>query len=75
MPPPGNVWSLTHPTPDPSQCCATHRELLNAPDELPVPLDVEPLRLALEEHLLDHPERMRDLKLFLMKQTIMLFSS
>jgi hypothetical protein len=36
---------------------------------------VEPLRLALEEHLLDHPERMRDLKLFLMKQTIMLFSS
>ena len=50
-------------------------ELLNAPDELNAPLDVEPLRLAFEEHLLDHPERMRDLKLFLMKQTIMLFSS
>lgn len=49
-------------------------ELLNLPS-LDRPYDLETLRLAFEEYLVDHTDKMRDLKLFLMKQTIMIFSS
>eukprot|EP00976_Prorocentrum_cordatum_P065980 1178134-Prorocentrum_minimum.AAC.1 len=48
-------------------------ELLNAPAGAEA-YPLEGLRGAFEEYLVDRPEKMRELKLLMMKQTIMLFS-
>jgi hypothetical protein len=49
-------------------------ELLNAPGSSAEQYPLEGLRQTFEEYLVDRPEKMRELKLLMMKQTIMLFS-